>query len=154
MKPHVFWFYGLSGAGKTTLADALAFGLRGKTNGVLRLDGDQLRSGLSFELGFQSEDRRENIRRAAEVAKIGLDSSLIVVASFITPEADHRVLVRNIVQSENLTLIHVPTPATVCYERGGYTGNIEGPHDFPTISMESLGEADILAVTKLIDICK
>lgn len=114
---HVFWLFGLSGAGKSTLAEQLALDLRASGEAVLMLDGDHLRSGLCRGLGFSDEDRAENLRRAAEVARVGLRSSLCVVASFITPRADHRNLVAKIIGAENLSFIHVSAPLDVCRAR-------------------------------------
>jgi len=115
---YVFWLFGLSGAGKSTLANALCTGIRtGTETNPLLLDGDRLRSGLSKGLGFSDEDRHENIRRAAQVARLGLESGLIVVAAFITPRERDRRLIAEIVGPENLSLIHVATPLAVCQKR-------------------------------------
>lgn len=114
---HVFWLFGLSGAGKSTLATALTDRLRQQGHAVLALDGDVLRAGLCRGLGFSDADRTENLRRAAEAARIGVDSGLCVVASFITPLNLHRRLVREIVGGNNLSLIHVDAPLEVCRQR-------------------------------------
>lgn len=126
---HVFWLFGLSGAGKSTLAAQLAGEIRSRGLPVLTLDGDILRSGLCLGLGFSDEDRAENLRRAAEASKLGLNSSLCVVASFITPREDHRVLVRKIIGEKQLSLIHVSAPLDVCQQRdvkGLYAGASAG----------------------------
>jgi hypothetical protein len=92
---HVFWLFGLSGAGKSTLAGRLIAQLRAEGRSVLALDGDIRRAGLCRGLGFSDSDRSENLRRAAEVARLGADSGLCVVASFITPLNTQRTLVRD-----------------------------------------------------------
>ena len=114
---HVFWLLGLSGAGKSTLAGRLAQELRVGGAPVLVLDGDVLRSGLCLGLGFSDLERAENLRRAAEVARMGLNSNLLVVASFITPLAAHRDLVTGIIGRGDLSFIHVNAPIEVCRAR-------------------------------------
>lgn len=113
----VFWLFGLSGAGKTTLADLLIGTLRGRGQPVLALDGDILRTGLCAGLGFSEEGRTENLRRAAQVARLAVDSGLIVVASFITPLEQHRKLVGDIIGSESLSLIFLQAPLATCQHR-------------------------------------
>jgi adenylyl-sulfate kinase len=111
---HVFWIFGLSGAGKTTLAKTLSNSLRSRRIAVLELDGDALRTGLCRGLGFSDEDRTENLRRAAEVAQVGIDSGLCVVASFITPLDLHRRLVENIIGRDRLSMIFADAPLEEC----------------------------------------
>ncbi|MFI5335307.1 MAG: adenylyl-sulfate kinase [Opitutales bacterium] len=111
---HVFWFFGLSGAGKSTLAGALAEGWRARKLPVLTLDGDELRQGLCQGLGFSEGERAENLRRAAETAKLGVRSGLIVVAAFITPLESHRRLVTGIIGRECIQLIHLSAPLAIC----------------------------------------
>src|SRR5258708_17036746 len=89
---HVFWFFGLSGAGKTTLATGLAAKLRERGRSMLLLDGDELRAGLCQDLGFSDEARTENIRRAAELAKLAMAQGQVVIAAFITPRESLRRL--------------------------------------------------------------
>ena len=113
----IFWLFGLPGAGKSTLASGLAAELRAQSWAVLALDGDDLRGGLCRGLGFSDADRAENLRRAAEVARLGARSGLCVVASFITPLNCHRELVTGIVGRRNLSLIHLDAPLQVCRER-------------------------------------
>jgi adenylyl-sulfate kinase len=123
--PHVFWLFGLSGAGKSTLSQTLCSTLREQSFPVLALDGDRLRRGICSGLGFSAEDRRENLRRAAEVARLAIDSHLCVVASFITPLESHRQLVRDIIGAGNLSLIHISASVEVCAQRdvkGLYAG--------------------------------
>jgi adenylyl-sulfate kinase len=116
-RPHVFWLFGLSGAGKSTLARSLADNLRASGIPVLSLDGDELRQGVCRELGFSNPDRNENLRRAAEVAKLGLQSELMVVASFITPLAAHRLLVSEIVHRDKISLIFLNASVDICRDR-------------------------------------
>jgi adenylyl-sulfate kinase len=113
----VFWLFGLSGAGKSTLAGNLAGALRAAGTPVLTLDGDALRAGLCQGLGFSDSDRAENLRRAAEAAKLGAASGLCVVASFITPQQAHRDLVAAIIGRGMLSLIYVDAPLAVCRQR-------------------------------------
>jgi adenylylsulfate kinase-like enzyme len=94
--PSVFWFFGLSGSGKSTLSNLLHDQLKIKGISTVCIDGDQLRNGINQDLGFSSEDRMENIRRSAEIAKLLLENHEIVIASFITPEEQHREKVREI----------------------------------------------------------
>lgn len=122
--PHVFWLFGLSGAGKSTLANLLLEELRTRDIPVLALDGDTVRSGLCQGLGYSDADRAENLRRAAEAAKLGIQSGLCVVASFITPLESHRRLVAGIL-GPSLSFIHVSAPLEVCRARdvkGLYAG--------------------------------
>jgi len=114
---HVFWLFGLSGAGKSTLADGLAEALRAGGAPVLALDGDALRAGLCQGLGFSDSDRAENLRRAAEAARLGAASGLAVVASFITPQQTHRALVEKIIGRDHLSLIYLDAPLEVCRQR-------------------------------------
>ncbi len=114
---HVFWLFGLSGAGKSTLAGKLTDRLRADGTAVLSLDGDILRAGLSKELGYSQADRSENLRRAAEIARLGANSGLCVVASFITPLEDHRRLVTGIIGRDRTSLVHVSASLEVCRSR-------------------------------------
>jgi len=113
----VFWFFGLSGAGKTTLTTKLAEALRAKGRQVLLLDGDVLRAGLCRDLGFSDDARAENIRRAAELAKLALAQGQVVIAAFITPREDLRGLAREIIGRQNMDLIWVDAPLEVCRQR-------------------------------------
>jgi adenylyl-sulfate kinase len=114
---HVFWLFGLSGAGKSTLANRLTDELRGRGRPVLSLDGDVLRASLNAGLGFSDADRAENLRRAACVARIGLDSGLTVVAAFITPREANRQTIRELLPPGKFSLIHVHAPLDVCQSR-------------------------------------
>jgi adenylylsulfate kinase len=126
---HVFWLFGLSGAGKSTLATNLTGALRAQNVPVLALDGDVLRAGLCRGLGFSDADRSENLRRAAEVARLGADSGLCVVAAFITPLDRQRRQVRDIVGASRLSFIYLDAPLDVCRTRdlkGLYAGTRDG----------------------------
>lgn len=92
----VFWFTGLSGAGKTTLASALASGFREEGHAALLLDGDEARKGLCRDLGFSMEDRAENIRRIASCARLAEESGIIACVACISPLAEHRAIARDI----------------------------------------------------------
>lgn len=113
----VIWFTGLSGSGKTTISNALLQVLQKKGCHVQNLDGDVLRKGLNSDLGFDMVSRIENIRRAAEVSKILLDSGVICLCSFITPTSSIRQKVREIIGDENLVEIFVNAPLEVCEQR-------------------------------------
>lgn len=113
----VFWLYGLSGSGKSTLANALERRLH--EDGVFTqiLDGDNIRSGLNADLGFSDEDRLENIRRIAEVAKLFMNAGVVTITSFITPTRELRDMAREIIGSQHIREIYVRCPFEKCAER-------------------------------------
>jgi bifunctional enzyme CysN/CysC len=113
----VLWFTGFSGAGKTTLARALEGRLRNAGRAVFVLDGDVLRQGLCRDLGFSAEDRTENIRRAAEVAKLMADAGFLVITAFISPLARQREMARKIIGEFRFHEIFLDTPLAVCEAR-------------------------------------
>jgi len=113
----VVWFTGLSGSGKSTIAKALEKRLFHDHRQVYLLDGDNLRHGLNKDLGFSSEARRENLRRAAETAKILVDAGFVVLATFISPTAADRDLVREVIGERDFVEIHVSTPLAACEAR-------------------------------------
>ncbi len=115
--PATVWFTGLSGAGKSTLAFALEHRLVDIGRACYVLDGDNVRHGLNKNLGFSHEDRTENIRRIAEVAKLMNDAGLIVIAAFISPYLGDREMARQIIGEDKFIEIHVCTPLTICEER-------------------------------------
>lgn len=112
------WFTGLSGAGKSTLAGKLEQRLRaGTTSQVIVLDGDKMRAGLCRDLGFGREDRKENMRRVAEVAKLFVDAGSIAVAALISPLDEERRTVRNIIGSERYIEIYCECSIAACERR-------------------------------------
>ncbi len=116
-RSHVFWLYGLSGSGKSTLAIALEKTLFAQGKFVQVLDGDNIRSGLNSNLGFSDEDRAENIRRIAHVAKLYAQSGVVVITSFITPKEELRTLAREIVGPEDFSDIYVKASFETCAQR-------------------------------------
>lgn len=111
------WLTGLPCSGKTTLAHSLATFLSAKGLAVKHFDGDEFRKGLSKDLGFSAGDRRENIRRAAEVNRLFLESGFITINSFICPLEEYRLMVRDIVGKENCVEVFVDTPLVICEQR-------------------------------------
>ena len=115
--PRIIWFTGLSGSGKSTVANALERLLFIAGRHTYLLDGDNVRHGLNRDLGFTDADRVENIRRVGEVAKLMLDAGLIVLVSFISPFRAERDMVRRMVGEEEFVEIFVDTPLEVCESR-------------------------------------
>ena len=127
--PCVVWFTGLSGSGKSTLAYSLEERLFNKGINVFTLDGDGIRLGLNNNLGFDKNDRSENLRRIAEVAKLMNQAGLVVLAAFISPFEADRQLIKSIIGKENVLEVFVSTPLEVCKDRdpkGLYKKAIEG----------------------------
>ncbi|HEY4857864.1 MAG TPA: adenylyl-sulfate kinase, partial [Xanthobacteraceae bacterium] len=116
-KPCVLWLTGLSGAGKSTIADLLEQSLHRAGHHTIVLDGDNIRHGLNRDLGFTDEDRVENIRRVAEVAKLMVEAGLIVIVSFISPFRSERRLARGLVGEDEFLEIYVDTPLDICEAR-------------------------------------
>ncbi|MEA3108180.1 MAG: bifunctional enzyme CysN/CysC, partial [Gammaproteobacteria bacterium] len=108
-KPCILWFTGLSGAGKSTIANLVEKRLHADGRQTYLLDGDNVRHGLNKDLGFTNEDRVENIRRVAEVAKLMVDAGLIVLVSFISPFRSERRMARALVESGEFFEVHVDT---------------------------------------------
>lgn len=115
-KTKVFWLYGRSGAGKTTLARKLHTGFLDRDIPVFYLDGDEMRSGLSSDLQFTSEARLENHRRIAEVARLAALQGFNVVVSTMAPEHKHRDIVKQVLNS-HLVWFYIHAPLNVCMER-------------------------------------
>lgn len=113
----VIWFTGLSGSGKTTVANALEQELHKLSFRTYLLDGDNVRHGLSNDLGFSDEDRTENIRRIGEVSKLFIDAGVMVLATFISPFLTDRKFVRNIVNETEFIEIHIECPLETCEQR-------------------------------------
>ncbi len=140
----VIWFTGLSGAGKTTVAQQVERELNKLGFLTQILDGDNIRSGINNNLGFSVEDREENIRRIAEVSKLFLNCGIICINSFISPTEDIRKIATDIIDRENFIEVFVNAPIEVCEQRDvkglykkarrgeiiNFTG-IDSPFDIP-----------------------
>jgi adenylylsulfate kinase len=145
MEAVTFWLTGLSGAGKTTIGEALVLALRKQHVPCVLLDGDAVRRGLCSNLGFSPEDRSENVRRIAEVARMMNDSGVSAVVAAIAPSFSDRQMARNCVGSASFREIYVSTPLDVCESRDpkglyararagtlpGFTG-IDAPYEEPS----------------------
>lgn len=140
----VFWLTGLSGSGKSTIATAVERQLFNEGQFVVLLDGDNVRTGLCGDLGFSLEDRKENIRRIAEAAKLFVGAGAQVLCSFVSPTRNIRALAKEIVGAEDFHEIFVNTPLEICEARDvkglyakarageikGFTG-IDSPYEAP-----------------------
>ncbi len=113
----VIWLYGLSGSGKSTLAIALEQKLAEEGYATQILDGDNIRTGLNGNLGFSDEDRKENIRRISEVAKLFAHAGMVTIASFITPKQELREMAREIVGPEDFLEVYVRASFETCAKR-------------------------------------
>ncbi|HEX8548301.1 MAG TPA: adenylyl-sulfate kinase [Cytophagaceae bacterium] len=113
----VIWMVGLSGSGKSTLAKAIEQKLHQEGFFTKLLDGDNLRTGINNNLGFSDADRIENIRRAAEVSKLFLDSGAITICSFISPTEEIRSLAKNIIGTADFFEVYINCPFEVCEQR-------------------------------------
>ncbi|HKL51797.1 MAG TPA: sulfate adenylyltransferase subunit CysN [Wenzhouxiangellaceae bacterium] len=116
-KSAVLWFTGLSGAGKSTVANALEKALFQRGHHSYLLDGDNVRHGLNRDLGFSDDDRVENIRRIGEVARLMADAGLVVLTAFISPFRADRAMVRELMEDGEFVEIHVDAPLDVCETR-------------------------------------
>ncbi|MCW8348781.1 adenylyl-sulfate kinase [Vibrio sp. ZSDZ65] len=116
-KPVVLWFTGLSGAGKSTVAGALETELLRLGHHTYLLDGDNVRHGLCRDLGFSQQDRRENIRRVGELAKLMADAGLIVLSAFISPHREERALVKSLLPEGEFLEVFVDASLEVCESR-------------------------------------
>jgi len=114
---HVLWLYGLSGSGKSALANNVERALFKKGIKTQILDGDNIRSGLNKDLGFSDEDRLENIRRIAEVAKLFANSGILTLTAFITPKKELRELAKNIIGPSDFTEVYVQCSFETCEQR-------------------------------------
>lgn len=143
-QPCVVWLTGLSGAGKSTIANLVEQALLARGLHTYLLDGDNVRHGLNRDLGFSDQDRAENIRRVAEVAKLMVDAGLIVITAFISPFRAERELARQLVAGGEFLEVHVDTPLALAEQRDvkglyrkarrgelkGFTG-IDAPYEAP-----------------------
>lgn len=116
-KPVMIWFTGLSGAGKSTIANALESWLYDAGFHSYLLDGDNIRQGLNKDLGFSDKDRVENIRRIGEVGKLLADAGLIALSAFISPFRADRQMVRSLFAPGEFIEVHVATSLAVCERR-------------------------------------
>jgi len=152
------WFTGLSGSGKSTIANATEKVLFGKGLKTYILDGDNIREGLNGDLTFSADDRTENIRRIAEVANLMIDAGVIVLAAFVSPYRTDRENIRKIVGADNFLEIYVSTPIAECEKRdikGLYAKAREGHiENFTGISApyEAPMEADVEIDTSMISV--
>lgn len=113
----MIWFTGLSGSGKSTLAIALERELQNRGLLCRILDGDNIRSGINNNLGFTAEDRVENIRRIAEIGKLFVDTGIITIAAFISPNNELREMASRIIGKENFVEVYISTPIEECEKR-------------------------------------
>jgi bifunctional enzyme CysN/CysC len=165
-KPVVLWFTGLSGAGKSTIANLVEKKLHAIGRHCYLLDGDNVRHGLTKDLGFTEADRVENIRRVAEVAKLMIDAGLIVLTAFISPFRAERAMARNMVGAGEFVEIFVDTPLDVAESRdvkglyrkarrgelSNFTG-IDSPYEIPEspeLRVNTVGSAPDAAADEVI----
>jgi len=159
----IVWFTGLSGSGKTTIANALEQRLHKESFRTYLLDGDNVRHGLSNDLGFSDNDRTENIRRIGEVSKLFIDAGVMVLATFISPFINDRKFVRNIVNETEFVEIYIKCPLDLCEGRDvkglykkarsgeikHFTG-IDSPYEEPE-SAELTIDTSVLTVEQSVD---
>ena len=166
-RPAVFWFTGLSGSGKSTIANLFEKKLHASGKHTYILDGDNVRHGLNRDLGFTDEDRVENIRRVAEVAKLMADAGLIVIVSFISPFRAERRMARELMPNGEFIEVFVDTPFEECAKRDpkglyaqalagklkNFTG-VDSPYEAPEnpeIHLKTLGTSSETMVEALDD---
>jgi bifunctional enzyme CysN/CysC len=163
----VLWFTGLSGAGKTTIANLVEKQLHAGGRHTVLLDGDNVRHGLSRDLGFTDADRVENIRRVAEVAKLMADAGLIVLVSFISPFRAERQLARDLMAPGEFLEVFIDTPLAEAekrdvkglYEkaRAGELANFTGVHsayelpEAPDIRIDTAKQSAAEAATEIVE---
>ena len=116
-KSAVLWFTGLSGSGKSTVANALEQALAAQGKHTYLLDGDNVRHGLCADLGFSAADRTENLRRVGAVAGLMVDAGLLVLSAFISPYRNQRELVKSFIPACKFIEVHIATPLEVCEQR-------------------------------------
>ena len=168
-KPAVLWFTGLSGAGKSTIANLVEKKLHGQGRHTFLLDGDNVRHGLNKDLGFTDADRIENVRRVGEVARLMADAGLIVITAFISPFRAERAMVRAMLAEGEFVEIFIDTPLAEAEARdvkglyakaragelANFTG-IDSPYEAPenpdiridttALSAEQAAEAIVAAI--------
>lgn len=116
-KPCLLWYTGLSGSGKSTVANAVDALLFERGCHSYLLDGDNVRHGLNGDLGFSDEDRIENIRRISQVAKLFIDAGLVVSTAFISPFASDRAMAKEMLEQGEFIEVYIDTPIAVCEQR-------------------------------------
>ena len=160
----VIWLTGLSGSGKSTIGLALEKRLFQENFIAQLLDGDNIRSGINKNLGFSEEDRKENIRRIAEIAKLYLSSGIITINSFISPTAETRNLAKEIVGESDFLEIYINAPMSTCESRDvkglykkarageiqGFTGVNQAYEEPENPALEL--RTDLLSVDEAVDI--
>jgi adenylylsulfate kinase len=160
----VIWLTGLSGSGKSTIGLALEKRLFQENFVAQLLDGDNIRSGINKNLGFSEEDRRENIRRIAEIAKLYLSSGIITINSFISPTAETRKIAKEIVGDADFLEIYINAPMATCESRDvkglykkarageiqGFTGVNQAYEEPENPALEL--RTDLLSVDEAVDI--
>ena len=113
----LLWFTGLSGSGKSTLANLVEYELHQLNISTYTLDGDNIRCGINQSLGFSEEDRKENIRRIAEISKLFIDAGIVTLAAFVSPYINDRDNIKEIVGEENIIEIYINTSLEECERR-------------------------------------
>ena len=166
-RPAILWFTGLSGSGKSTVANIVEQTLNLTSHHTMLLDGDNVRHGLNRDLGFTEVDRVENIRRVGEVSKLMIDSGLIVLCSFISPYRADRQMVRSLVDEAEFLEVFVDTPVEDCIKRDpkglyakakaghlkNFTG-IDAPYEAPEqpeIHLQTFGKTPAQLAKQILD---
>jgi bifunctional enzyme CysN/CysC len=165
-KPCIIWFTGLSGSGKSTIADLVERGLHAEGIHTMLLDGDNIRHGLNSDLGFTAADRVENIRRVGETAKLFVEAGIVVLCSFISPFAEERAMVRGLVAESEYVEVFIDVPIEECIRRdpkglyakaragkiANFTG-IDSPYEppvAPDIRIDGLQDREDVAASRII----
>jgi len=169
-KPAVIWFTGLSGSGKSTIANLLEKRLYDLSCHTYLLDGDNVRHGLNRDLGFTHSDRIENIRRMGEVSRLFADSGQMVITAFISPFKSDRLMVRSLLPEDQFIEVYVNTPLEECEKRDpkglykkarageiGYFTGISSPYEAPVnpeIEVNTMESSIETSVEQIIDYLK
>lgn len=163
----VLWFTGLSGAGKSTIANLVEEKLHQMGVATYALDGDNIRQGINRNLGFSATDREENLRRVAEIAKLMVDAGIVVLAAFISPTNENRAMIEEIIGKEDYIEVFIDTSLEECEKRdvkglykkaragkiSQFTG-ISVPYDAPiqpAIHIQTALETPAQAVEKILN---